>query len=233
MNRVTKYFPPGAIHMLDMQGHVLTEYLRFKNYSLTDDDTEFLNSRCPDWLWHICDISSNNSDHFYYDRWDPRCLLNGGYNFQGVSLGDVANRRYVQNVKDSYNLVKVLHAPQLSLEIVSDSDSRSFIRLIHPLSFNGCRQKVLVACVYKDIIDLPYISSGEIAIARQKINATFSARERAVTRILNHQVHACKAIYTGWKAELNDMLKRNTDDPVTTFFQGYGLPVGRQTPGKA
>ncbi len=233
MSRLTKFFPPGALHLMDRQGHCIQEFLRFKSHNLCDDDEVFFRERCPDWIWHIADVSNANPDHFSYDRWDERCLLKGGQNFSGVSLGDVADRTYVGNVKDCYNSVKTSFRSRISLEVIYRARNRSFLRAVYPLTFNGCKHKVLVACTYKDIDSIPYVSAAESAIARQKINATFTAGERAIAGVFNHQIHALKAVDAGREAELDYVFKGNANDPVAPTFKSDGLAISGKSPGKA
>ncbi|GEM_PF-2776040 len=236
--RQTTKFPPGSVHILDSQGDSLARWLHFKNYKLNAGDVfELETTICPDWMWHVVDVTADDPDHYFFKRYDRRCLLENGMDLNGARLIDLPNVDYVVNLREVYRAVKEDHKDRCSLETILSGTPRSFLRIVNHLEFEGSSNQLLIATRYQDVSGHPDVVHEKGSTTSEKIKSTFppikGAFERTMTDILALQFDRFKAISMNRYASFNNFFKGLSDNPVYAFKRGNGLGISRNTPGQA
>ncbi|MCG8491481.1 MAG: hypothetical protein MI743_07695 [Sneathiellales bacterium] len=244
--RVSTQLPAGAIHILDPQGDALTRYVELKNFKLTADDLNKLQTEiCPDWLLHIVNVETENPEGFFFERYDQRCLFNGGRDLTNETMfaagGDTG---YLAGVLDTYNSVRSHKIEKLTREVVLSETPRVFLRHTIPLISKGNVKQILICSRYEDTVSNSDILVKKALGTRQKIEDIITVTKSQIVPFLDIQrrftliyqarkrlddlwMNSLEPIHAGRDAFIDNLRERIGHDPVGALLLGDRLAVYR------
>ncbi len=150
--RETIDYLPSSIHVIEPQGDSLARFIRYKHHHLGAEELfNIQNFICPDWLIHILDVSAANPEGFLIERYDDRCLFDGGRDITGITVEQMNAPHGNQGNLERYSSVKRFGRPSLTLESITDDPERSYHRYLSPMISENGAKKILVACRYQMI----------------------------------------------------------------------------------
>jgi hypothetical protein len=230
--RETNSIAPGAIHLLDSEGDLLSHFINFNQHRMDNRALYLLrNEIAPHWLFHVLDVSSENPLGFTFLQYDTRCQFASGRNLEGVTIGDAAPSAYSDGAAETYATVRKLGLPRVTREFIFGDTSRSFLRQAIPLIVKGRVEKIVVASRYQDIAGAGDILGKETPGASEKKKDPVSASQRAISTSVSTTTRHLLSV-TGLKPVDP---KRNTffdyfrksigKDPISSFLQGNRLAI--------
>jgi len=244
--RVSTQLPAGAIHILDAQGDALTRYVELKNFKLTAEDLNRLQTEiCPDWLLHIVNVETENPDGFYFERYDQRCLFNGGRDLTNETMSAAGgDTGYLAGVLDTYNTVRSNRIEKLTREVVLSETPRVFLRHAIPLISKGNVKQILICSRYENSVSDSDVLVKKALGTRQKIEDIITITKSQIVPFLGIQrrhallLHARKRLDDLWMnslepvnagrdAFIDNLRERIGHDPIGTLLLGDRLAVNR------
>lgn len=243
--RVSTQLPAGAIHILDPQGDALTRYVELKNFKLTAEDLNKLQTEiCPDWLLHIVNVETENPEGFYFERYDQRCLFNSGRDLTNQTMHSSGEPGYLEGVLDTYSTIRKNNIEKLTREVVLSDTPRIFLRHAIPLVSKGNVKQILICSRYQDVVSDSDILIKKALGTRQKIEDIITVTKSQIVPFLGIQrrhalifharkrlddlwMNSLEPIHAGRDSFIDNLRERIGHDPIGTLLLGDRLAINR------
>lgn len=243
--RVSTQLPAGAIHILDPQGDALTRYVELKNFKLTAEDLNKLQTEiCPDWLLHIVNVETENPEGFYFERYDQRCLFNSGRDLTNQTMHSSGEPGYLEGVLDTYSTIRKNNIEKLTREVVLSDTPRIFLRHAIPLVSKGNVKQILICSRYQDVVSDSDILIKKALGTRQKIEDIITVTKAQIVPFLGIQrrhalifharkrlddlwMNSLEPIHAGRDSFIDNLRERIGHDPIGTLLLGDRLAINR------
>jgi len=145
-------YTSSSIHLMDRQGSALVRFIAYKQLQLDCDDLFTLqNFISPDWLVHILNVESDESDRFYFERYDERSLYGDGVDLTSYTIAEMNDSTFTNGILSVVARAQSTGKPQFSLETICGSQNRSYLRYAVPLIEDGRIRQILFTCRYQEI----------------------------------------------------------------------------------
>jgi len=145
-------YTPSSIHLMDRQGSALVRFVAYKQSCLDCNDIFILqNFISPDWLLHLLNVESEETGEIYFERYDERCLYGDGVDLNGYTIAEMNDPVFTAGILRVIARAKSTRKPHFSLEAISGSHSRSYLRYAVPLIEDGKIRQILFTCRYQEI----------------------------------------------------------------------------------
>ncbi len=173
--RTTLDYLPSSIHGVDSQGDSLARFVRYKEYNLDAEDLFIIqNFISPDWLIHTMITESDDPKGFVIDRYDNRCLYDGGRDITGMAIGDAHDPQYIEGSLQKFVSVRDRGAISLTKETIALNPNRVYMRYMTPMVTWDGQVKILIACRYQEIEKQSVENSQDLSEVLKKYNNQLS-----------------------------------------------------------